>query len=79
MIAAYMYSNIMRTRPHNACERRRRDQRGRTSEGVGDVLRAVEAAAEQEESGARRQKKSHPFNQLILSPSPRWVVVGMMA
>ena len=62
MIAAYMYSNIMRTRPRNAPEGRRRDQRGRTSEGVGDVLGAAKAAAEQEESGARRQKKSHPFN-----------------
>jgi len=44
-------SNIMRTR---TCEGRRRDQRGRTSEGMGDVLGAAKATAEQEESRARR-------------------------
>lgn len=48
MIAAAS-SNIMRT-----CEGRRRDQRGRTSEGMGDALGAAKAAAEQEESRARR-------------------------
>ena len=59
MIAAAS-SNIMRT-----CEGRRRDQRGRTSEGMGDVLGAAKATAEQEESRARRQKKAHPFDRLI--------------